>query len=65
MTVDFNVQYAFEAGQSDVLLSLDIYNLFNSQNPVQFNEDGDTGDYNLIRRFQEPMSMRLSARVSF
>jgi len=65
MTVDLNAQYTFEMGGSEVLLSLDLYNLFNSQNPVQFNEDGDTGDFNLIRRFQEPMSLRLSGRVSF
>ena len=65
LTIDFSAQKRFDLGQTDLLLSLDIFNVFNSTNAIGFNEDGDTPDYGLVRRYQEPRALRLSARVSF
>jgi hypothetical protein len=60
-----------EVGRTDVLLSLDIFNVFNAQNPTVYNEFGETDggvadpDYGLVRQYQRPRFMRLSARVGF
>ena len=42
MKVDLNAQYAMEFGRTDILWSLDVFNVFNSQNPLIYNEFGDT-----------------------
>ena len=71
MNVDASMQYNMEVGRTDVLLSLDIFNVFNAQNPTVYNEFGETdggvadSDYGLVRQYQRPRFMRLSARVGF
>ncbi|MDH4073535.1 MAG: hypothetical protein OEV41_10575, partial [Gammaproteobacteria bacterium] len=71
MKVDLNAQYAMEFGRTDILWSLDVFNVFNSQNPLIYNEFGDTAggtpdpDYNKIRQYQSPRALRLSMRVAF
>ena len=64
-TLDLSAQYNWDMGGASVLLAFDIYNVFNSSNPLLYNEDGDTSDYQEIRRYQEPLTMRLSARLRF
>ena len=71
MKVDLSAQYATEIGGLDTLFSLDIFNVFNSQNATVINEYGDLAnggpnpDYNKIQQFQRPRFLRLSARVRF
>ena len=65
MTVDLNVQKDWDLGGSNLLVSLDIFNVLNSTNPIQYNENGDTADFDLVRRYQEPRQLRLSARWAF
>ena len=71
LNVDVNAQYTWEVGATDVLLSLDIFNIFNSQNATVINEIGETfagevnPNYGKIRQFQRPRWLRLSARIRF
>jgi len=65
LTVNANVQYTMDMGSANVLLSLDMFNVFDSANAISYNENGDLGDYGKIRRFQEPRTIRLAARMSF
>jgi outer membrane receptor protein involved in Fe transport len=71
MAVDLNAQYAMDVGRTNILWSLDIFNVFNSQNPTVYNEFGDNAsgtpneDYNKIRQYQLPRALRLSMRVAF
>ena len=65
MTVDLNAQYTVEMGRADVLFSLDLFNVFDSANAIIINEEGDTADFGLIQRYQEPRTLRLSARIGF
>ena len=63
--VDLNAQYTLELGRSEVILSADIFNVFNAQAVTSYNEDGDTGNYQQIRQYQQPRTLRLSARLRF
>ncbi|MGB5581900.1 MAG: TonB-dependent receptor [Woeseia sp.] len=71
MTVDLSAQYAMEMGRTNMLFVLDVFNVFDSQNATVINEfaetDGGTPDpdYGKIRQFQQPRTVRLSARVRF
>lgn len=65
ISVDANAQYNLEMGRTNVLLSLDLFNVFNSQNPTLYNEDGDLADFGKIRQYQAPRTLRLSARINF
>ncbi len=65
VTIDLNAQYEMEVANSNVLLSLDIFNLFDAANATVINENGDLGDYNKVQRYQEPRTLRLSARMNF
>lgn len=71
MTVDVNAQYVLEMGEADVLLSFDVFNLFDSANATVISEYGETAggvpdsDYGLIQRYQEPRTIRISARLRF
>lgn len=71
LNVDMNVQYTMDLGGTDVLLSLDMFNVFNSQNATVINEIAETFsgtpdvNYNKIRQYQQPRWLRLSARVRF
>ncbi len=64
INLDLNAQYNLEVGRTDVLLSLDIFNVFNSQNPTYYHEEFDT-NYGEIQQYQRPRFMRVSARVGF
>jgi hypothetical protein len=71
LNVDMNAQYTMELGGTDVLFSLDVFNVLNSQNATVINEIAETfsgtpdDDYGKIRQFQQPRWVRLSARVRF
>jgi hypothetical protein len=75
MNIDASVQYEMELGRSNVLLTLDVFNLFDSQNATVLNEfyetdsgtrDIDTANnYGLPRQYQAPRTLRLSARLRF
>jgi len=69
--VDLNMQYNMDLGATNVLFSLDIFNLFNAANATVFNEYGDTSggavntNYQKVIQYQLPRSLRLSARLRF
>ncbi len=71
LTIDASVQYNWELGGTDVLLSLDVFNLFNAQNATVLNEFAETdggqpdSDFGLIRQYQQPRTLRFSARMNF
>lgn len=71
LTVDVSAQYEWSAGDTNVLFSLDIYNLFDSANATVMNEFFETdggqpdSDYGLIRQYQQPRTLRLGARIRF
>lgn len=71
MTVDISGQYEMEVGNANLLFTLDIFNLFDSANPTVYNEFGETdgglpdSDYGLVRQYQAPRTLRLSARLRF
>ena len=71
MTIDATAQYAMEMGGASVLWTLDVFNLFDSANATVYNEffESDGGvpdsDYGLIRQYQQPRTVRLSARLRF
>lgn len=68
---DLGVQYNLQVSDFDILLALDIFNLFNSANPTLYSEFGETDsgspdpDFLKIQQYQAPRSMRLSARVQW
>jgi outer membrane receptor protein involved in Fe transport len=69
--IDLNAQYAMDVGRTNILWSLDLFNVFNSQNPLLYNEIGETDaglpneDFNKIRQYQRPRAIRLSMRLAF
>lgn len=71
LNVDINAQYVMQLGKTDVLLSMDVFNVFNGQKPTVYNEIAETfagapdEDYGKIRQYQQPRWLRLSARVAF
>jgi outer membrane receptor protein involved in Fe transport len=70
-TLDLNLQYSMAIGGTDVRLSMDIFNVFDSDKKIRVNENGDTAgglaEPNFLRAtsFQMPRSLRLSARFNF
>jgi len=68
--LDMNLQYDLEVAGRTVLLSMDVFNVFNTARITRFNENGDTfgGDnepnYGLPLSFQSPRAIRLSARFN-
>jgi outer membrane receptor protein involved in Fe transport len=71
MTVDATAQYSMDMGGANVLWTLDVFNLFDSANPTLYNEFFETdggaadSDYGLIQQYQQPRTLRLSARLRF
>jgi hypothetical protein len=73
--VNVGAQYDMQLGNNfNVLFSLDVFNLFNTQNATIYNEFAETGssypapadaDYLRIRQYQRPRFLRLSARIAF
>jgi outer membrane receptor protein involved in Fe transport len=70
-TVDLQAQYNLEMGSTNVLLTADIFNVFNAQNATVFWEYAETdggqpdSDYGSILQYQQPRTLRLSARIAF
>ncbi|MDH3273367.1 MAG: TonB-dependent receptor [Gammaproteobacteria bacterium] len=71
MTIDGTAQYNMEMGNASVLWTLDVFNIFDSANPTLYNEFFETdggvadSDYGLIQQYQQPRTIRLSARLRF
>jgi len=65
---DVAAQYTFEMGDSELDLSLDIFNLFNLQKPTEVNESESSGGVNpysgLTTSYQSPRSYRVSLRYT-
>ncbi len=64
LTVDVSAQYAMQIAEADVTFTLDIFNIFNSQNATLFSENDDEF-FGLVQQYQQPQAVRLSARVAF
>ncbi len=68
---DVNLQYDLEVFNSDVLLSLDVFNIFDSSKPTRLYENADTfsgapdEDFLKTTSYQLPRAIRLSARLNF
>lgn len=62
---NFGAQYRMELGNFDTLFSLDVFNVFNAQNAISYNEDSTSENFMRIRQYQRPRFIRLSARVAF
>ena len=68
--MDLNAQYTVEIGNTDVLLSLDVFNVFNSDKKVRISEVGETfggapePNYLKPTAYQLPRTLRLSARFN-
>lgn len=69
--IDLSAQYNLEVGNTDVLLTLDIFNVLNTHEATRVNEIAETDagvadpDYGLISQYQRPRGIRLSARFNF
>ncbi|MDD9890635.1 MAG: TonB-dependent receptor [Gammaproteobacteria bacterium] len=69
--MDLNVQYDLEIANTDVLLSLDLFNVFNSAKKIRVSETADTfsgapePDFLKASSYQLPRAVRLSARFNF
>jgi len=65
---DVGAQYTFEMGDSELDLSVDIFNLFNLQKPVEVNEtesSGGVNEYSLMTTaYQAPRQYRVSLRYT-
>ena len=65
---DVGAQYTFEMGDSELDLSVDIFNLFNLQKPVEVNEtesSGGVNEYSLMTTaYQAPRQYRVSLRYA-
>lgn len=68
--MDLTAQYNLQWGNTDVLLTVDIFNLFNSDKKVRISEIGETfsgaprPDYLKPEAYQRPRTLRLSARFN-
>jgi len=62
--LDLNAQYTIEMESAQLVLSADIFNVFNLQKTREVFED-DTPFYGLPTGFQPPRMMRVSARYRF
>ena len=69
--LDLNVQYDLEIANTDVLLSLDLFNVFNSAKKIRVSEEADTfsgapePDFLKASAYQLPRAVRLRARFNF
>lgn len=68
--IDLSAQYNLEIANTDVLLTLDIFNALNTDKAIRVSEEGDTAagtadpDYGLVSQYQRPRGIRLSARFN-
>ena len=69
--IDLSAQYNLEIASTDVLLTLDIFNILNRDQATRVNEIAETDggvadpDYGLNSAYQRPRGIRLSARFNF
>jgi hypothetical protein len=69
--IDLSAQYDLKIGNSNVLLSLDVFNVFNFDSVARVSEEGDTfsgaADPDFLKpvQYQRPRALRLSARYNF
>lgn len=68
--LSLNAQYTMKVGEGDLTLRADVYNVFNAQNPVAYNEQSETNGsvnkaYHLPYSYQTPRSVMLSASLRF
>ncbi|GLS28102.1 TonB-dependent receptor [Marinibactrum halimedae] len=70
--IDFNMVYSTNLWGGDLELRLDIFNILDSEKPVQIYENSETGspgnpnpDYRAIMYYQNPRSARLGMSVRF
>ncbi len=70
-TLDLSAQYTMNIGTTDVLFTLDVFNVFNSDKKIRVREVGDTDggaadpNFGKTTSYQLPRSLRLSARFNF
>ena len=64
LNLDLNAQYTVEMGESELVLSVDLFNVLNSDAIVEVNEVEGT-NLGKTSLYQEPRSYRLSARYNF
>lgn len=68
--LDLSVQYDFNFANRDVLVSLDLFNVLNTERKIRVQEVGDTADglpdadFGKITAYQSPRAIRLSARFN-
>lgn len=73
LNLDLSARYAFEVNGIDMVASLDIFNVLDSQNPVRMNDHyearrspGTTNQwYGAVEQWQAPRSMRLGFEARF
>ena len=69
--IDLSAQYNLEIASTDVLLTLDVFNILNRDKASRVNEIAETDggvadpDYGLNSAYQRPRGVRLSARFNF
>lgn len=63
--INFGAQYRMNVGNFDMLFALDVFNAFNAQNAISYNEDSTSANYMRIRQYQRPRFIRLSTRIGF
>ena len=63
--LDVNVQYRMQFGDSDLLLSADIFNVLDEDSVQEVQEDSGSIGYGMPFRYQQPRTLRLTARYSF
>ena len=68
--IDLSAQYNLEIASTDVLLTLDIFNILDRDQATNVNEIAETGggvadpDYGFASGYQRPRGIRLSARFN-
>ena len=67
--LDLSLQYRTTFGDADVTLQADVFNVFDAQNAVRFDEDAESGganeDFMLPVGFQTPRQVMFSANIRF
>jgi hypothetical protein len=64
INLDLNAQYTVEMGDQELELSVDVFNVLNSDSVTEVNEV-DNKNFGRPSSYQQPISYRLSARYNF
>jgi outer membrane receptor protein involved in Fe transport len=68
---DIHADYQFPLGGGQLVLVLDVFNLFNSQDAIDYDQNTeirpqiDNPDFGLRTLYQSPRSVRLGVRFDF